>query len=119
MKKNITIYNNICITLCVRFSVWFVLTTEIFLNFNTEKCLSYKVEYGLSPAEHLSTNVNRDGEERLTVKKKKKIIYQLSRLKQKNLNFKYDIDNFYFRNDMMSILVFYREYSTTHLLLIN
>lgn len=40
-------------------------------------------------------------------------------LKQKKLNFKYDIDNFYFRNDMMSILVFYREYSTTHLLLIN
>lgn len=67
MKKNITIYNNICITLCVRFSVWFVHTTEILL-----KNVYHKVEYGLSPAEHLSTNVNRDGEERLTVKKKKK-----------------------------------------------
>lgn len=38
----------------------------------TLKNVYHKVEYGLSPAEHLSTNVNRDGEERLTVKKKKK-----------------------------------------------
>lgn len=63
----------------------------------TLKNVYHKVEYGLSPAEHLSTKVNRDGEERLTVKKKKKIIYQLSRLKQKKLNFKYDTDKFLFK----------------------